>query len=80
MSGVLGMRHVNRRSLAHNHPTLVGDLMLATRVGTAALINRHPSELTRHADPVACDAKTRRLLYDVLAVEAMFARRRRRVA
>lgn len=80
MSGVLGMRHTQPRRVDHHRPRLAGDLMLATRVGTAALINRHPSELSRHATPIACDTATRLNLYDVTAVEAIFAAKRRRVA
>lgn len=53
---------------------------LATRIAVAALLNRHPDQVSRHAEPVACDVATRLALYDVDDVEAAVKRLRRRVA
>lgn len=53
---------------------------LATRVGAATLLNRHPDLVSRHAEPVACDVSSKLALYDLDEVEAAVTTRRRRVA
>ena len=80
MSGVKGMKHAQPRPMDHHAPRLAGGMILCTRSAAAALVERHPSELSRHAQPIACDVKTRLALYDVQTVETIFRRKRRRVA
>jgi hypothetical protein len=59
---------------------MYGSTMLATRVAIGAMLHRHPDQVSRHAEPVACDVSTRLDLYDADAVEAAIRSRRRRVA
>lgn len=64
--------------MSQHRPRLIEGLLLASRVGTAMLIHRHPDQVSRHHQPVACDRLTRLELYDVEAVELSVRTRRRR--
>jgi hypothetical protein len=69
-----------RADMLHHRPRLAGDLMLATRTATATLLRRHPDQISRHAEPVACDVATKQVLYDVDETARIVSQRRRRVA
>lgn len=43
---------------------LAGDLLLGSRRVIAAYVHRHPDQVRRHCEPVACDVETHALLYD----------------
>lgn len=66
--------------MSQHLPRLVDGVMLASRVATAAMLSRHPDQISRHNQPIACDLRTHLELYDVDAVERSLAKRRRRVA
>lgn len=67
-----------REALSHHLPRRTADgRALATRQGAAVLVGRHPDLVSRHCEPVACDAGTGLPLYDLAAVEAALAQRRR---
>jgi hypothetical protein len=57
------------------HPKIHGDStgrMVGTRQCVGALANRHPNVVMRRCEPVACDADSRLLLYDVdVALETL---------
>jgi hypothetical protein len=61
-------------------PRLYGDTLLGTRKAAALLVHRHPDQVRRRCQPVACDAETRALLYDLDAVHAAFRGVSRRAA
>lgn len=56
-------------------PPIVG-----SRQAVAGMWGRHPDQVKRHCEPVACDVKTRTPLYDADEVGAILLTRRRRVA
>lgn len=66
------------RIMNHHRPRLVDSLLLGTRQAAAMLVNRHPDLVRRHCAPVACDVKSRALLYDLFVVDAELATRQRR--
>lgn len=57
-------------AMATHRPRLIGQLMLGTRKAAAVLTARHPDQIRRHCEPVACDLASRALLYDLDQVAA----------
>jgi len=47
--------------------------MLGTRKTAAVLIHRHPDQIRRHCEPIACDVPTKAALYDLDEVAERFA-------
>lgn len=53
---------------------------LGSRQVIAAILHRHPDQVKRHGQPVACDVRTKAPLYDADQVDAVLKTRRRRTA
>lgn len=66
--------------MSPHRPRTDGETLLATRHASAVLIHRHPDQVRRRCQPVACDAVSRALLYDLAAVEEAFRSTPRRAA
>jgi hypothetical protein len=71
---------MTRFNVDHHRPRLEGDLHLGTRLAAAVLSERHPDQISRHVEPIACDVETRLALYDLAEVEAAVSALKRRVA
>lgn len=62
------------RDLSHHHPrTVNGDQILATKQALGFYLERSPDLVRRHCEPVACDVRSRALLYDAEDVENRLA-------
>ena len=59
--------------MIHHRPRLIGSSMLGTRKTAAVLIHRHPDQIRRHCEPIACDVPTKAALYDLDEVAERFA-------
>lgn len=57
-----------------------GHRMLGTRKAAALLTGRHPNLVRRYCEPVACDARSRAVLYDLDDAVTRLRTRQRRVA
>lgn len=56
-------------------------VILVTRQSAAYFLRRHPDQISRHCEPIACDTRSRLPLYDMDAVfERVATLRRRRAA
>lgn len=70
--------------MTHHRPALplrlAGDILLASRQVAAKLAERHPDQVRRHCQPVACDTATRQPLYDADETVRTLSALRRRVA
>lgn len=53
---------------------------LGSRQAVALYFDRHPDQVKRHCEPVACDLKTRTPLYDSAQAARVLRSLRRRVA
>lgn len=66
--------------MSPHRPRLIGDRMLGTRKTAAVLLHRHPDQVRHRCQPIACDASSRAVLYDLDEVAAAFADTPRRAA
>lgn len=53
--------------------------VIGSRQAIAAMLGRHPDQIKRWGQPVACDVKTRTPLYDGDEMAEIMATRRRRL-